>query len=286
MKKLLLTLLAVMATLAVNAERVSKQEALLKAQQFMPNKQFGEVKAFGRGEKSDSPAEYEAFYIFNAGNKGGFVIVSGDDRTEPILGYSARGSLNPDSVPDNVKGLLNYYEKVFTAIANDKNYTRPAKTRSAEERKTVEPLLWTEWGQGSPANSSRPFNLKCPMIDERRCVTGCVATAMAQTMNYHQWPKNETSVVPAYTTYTHKVYMPELKPKKFPWGYLGKWDIANLMLYCGQSVQMDYGVNESATGTGMVPDVLTNIFGYSDKAKFIIREDYGDEEWENVIYNW
>ena len=284
MKKLLLTLLAVMATLAVNAERVSKQEALLKAQQFMPNKQFGEVKAFARGKNADSPAEYDAFYIFNAGNKGGFVIVSGDDRTEPILGYSVRGSLNPDSVPDNVKGLLDYYEKVLTAIANDKNYTRPAKTRSAEERKTVEPLLWTEWGQGQTGALYQPFNMKCPIVNGKWTVTGCVATAMAQIMNYHQWPKDETSAVPAYTTYTHQIDMPELEPIKFPWGYLGKWDIANLMLYCGQSVQMDYGVDESATGTGMIPDVLANIFGYSDKAKFIIRDDYGDEEWEDIIY--
>ena len=242
MKKLLFLLLTVIMTLTVNAERVSKQEALLKAQQFMPNKQFGEAKAFARGEKADTPAEYEAFYIFNAGNKGGFVIVSGDDRTEPILGYSDRGSLNPDSVPDNVKGLLNYYEKVLTAIANDKNYTRPARTRTAEEKVTVEPLLWTEWGQGQTGALYQPFNMKCPIVNGKWCVSGCVATAMAQIINYHQWPKNETSAVPAYTTYTHQIDMPELEPRKFPWGYLGKWDIANLMLYCGQSVQMNYGV--------------------------------------------
>lgn len=284
MKKLLIILLTVMTTLTMNAERVSKQEALMKAQQFMPNKQFGEAKTFARGEKADSPAEYDAFYIFNAGNKGGFVIVSGDDRTEPILGYSDRGSLNPDSVPENVKGLLNYYEKVLTVIANDKNYTRPARTRGAEERKTVEPLLCTEWGQGQTGALYQPFNMKCPIVNGKWTVTGCVATAMAQIINYHQWPKNETSAVPAYTTYTHQIDMPELEPIKFPWGYLGKWDIANLMLYCGQSVQMDYGVDESGTGTGMIPDVLANIFGYSNKAKFIIRDDYGNEEWEDIIY--
>ena len=58
MKKLLLTLLAVMVTVAVNAERVSKQEALQKARQFMPDKQFGEVKAFAR---SGGIAEAEPF---------------------------------------------------------------------------------------------------------------------------------------------------------------------------------------------------------------------------------
>ena len=62
MKKLLLTLLAVMVTVAVNAERVSKQEALMKARQFMPDKQFGETKAFARSREIN---DVEPFYIFN-----------------------------------------------------------------------------------------------------------------------------------------------------------------------------------------------------------------------------
>lgn len=282
MKKILLTLVAFMVTVALNAEQVSKQQALLKAQQFMPGKQFGEAKAFARGE-SASPAENEAFYIFNAEGKKGFVIVSGDDRTEPILGYSDRGCLNVDSVPDNVKGLLNYYEKVLTAIANDKSYIRPAKTRGGE-RSTVEPLLWTEWGQGQTGALYQPFNMKCPIINNKWSVTGCVATAMAQIINYHQWPKNETSAVPAYITETYHVAMPQLEPIKFPWGFMGKWDIANLMLYCGQSIQMDYGVDGSGANSGFLPDVLKNIFHYSDKAQCILKEDYSEEEWEDIIY--
>ena len=52
-----------MVTLAVNAQQVSRQQALQKAQQFMPGKQFGEAKSFARGEKS---TDMEPFYIFNA----------------------------------------------------------------------------------------------------------------------------------------------------------------------------------------------------------------------------
>ena len=45
MKKILLTLLAFMATVAVNAGQVSRHQALQKAQQFMPGKQFGEARS-------------------------------------------------------------------------------------------------------------------------------------------------------------------------------------------------------------------------------------------------
>ena len=278
MKKLLFLLLTVIMTLTVNAERVSKQEALLKAQQFMPNKQFGEAKTFARGEKADSPAEYEAFYIFNVGNKGGFVIVSGDDRTEPILGYSDRGSLNPDSVPDNVKWLLGYYERVLTAIANDKNYTRPARTRGAEERAKVETLMATEWGQDFP------YNIKCPIFNGQRSVTGCVATAMAQVLNYNRWPKDYTSAVPAYTTWSNQIYMPQLEPVKFGWGTESLQFFGNLMLYCGQAVEMNYGVDLSAADVSIIPDVLKTIFGYPDGAKFVVKEEYTEEEWDNMMY--
>lgn len=281
MKKQILFLfwmLLPITAVSIHAEQVSKQEALLKAQQFMPNRQFGEVKAFARGEKVDSPAEYETFYIFNAEGKKGFVIVSGDDRTEPILGYSNRGSLNPDSVPDNVKGLLNYYEKVLAAIANDKNYTRPARTRGAEGRAKVETLMATEWGQ------EFPYNVKCPIVNGQRSVTGCVATALAQVLNYNRWPKDYTSAVPAYTTYSKQIYMPQLEPTKFGWGSVSLQFLGTLMLYCGQAVQMNYGVDESSANTSIIPEILKNIFGYNNESQFVMKENYTDEEWDNLMY--
>ena len=107
MKKLLFLLLAFMATVAVNAEQVSRQQALQKAKQFMPGKQFGEAKSFAR---AGSPTDQEPFYIFNAEGKKGFVVVSGDDRTEPILGYSDQGEIVVENMPENLKYWLECYE--------------------------------------------------------------------------------------------------------------------------------------------------------------------------------
>ena len=113
MKKLLLTLLTLMVSVAMNAERVSKQEALMKARQFMPGKQFGEAKAFSRSTK---PNEGEPFYIFNAENNGGFVIVSGDSRMKTILGYSEHGSFDLEKAPSNVRWWLGQYEKAISTL--------------------------------------------------------------------------------------------------------------------------------------------------------------------------
>ena len=60
----------------------------------------------------------------------------------------------------------------------------------------IAPLVQTNWYQ------SRPYNDLCPMIDETQTVTGCVATAVAQLMYYHQWPQKACTDIDGYTTTT------------------------------------------------------------------------------------
>ena len=103
MKKILLTLVAFMAAISLNAEQVSRQQALQKALKFMPGKRLSEAGFIAsRGNVSDS----EPYYIFNAEGKKGYVIVSGDDRTRPILGYAEHGNLEENQMPDNMKWWL------------------------------------------------------------------------------------------------------------------------------------------------------------------------------------
>ena len=88
------------ADLTVMAGRVSEAEALQKAQQFMQGKNFVQ-KQLRRAPSLD--ASKNAYYVFNAENSGGFVIVAGDDRMPDILGYSEKGTLNPETASCNVK---------------------------------------------------------------------------------------------------------------------------------------------------------------------------------------
>ena len=275
MKKLLLTLLAVMVTVVVNAERVSKQEALQKARQFMPDKQFGETKAFAR---SGGIAEVEPFYIFNVENKGGFVIISGDDRMPDILGYSDHGSLDQQTAPCNVKWLLGYYKKVANSLNEQPN---KIKTRSLDRSSmsAINPLITTTWDQGTP------YNDLCPVYNGHRCVTGCVATAMAQVIYYNRWPQGPTNSVDAYTPQSIGIEMPQLEPTEFAWDNMTNADISRLMLYCGQSVRMEYGVGESGANSFLIAPALINVFGYSQTTHRVERSSYQDDDWELLLYN-
>ena len=58
--------------------------------------------------------------------------------------------------------------------------------RRAQAAVVVGPLIQTQWDQDAPY-----YNL-CPGYGTNKAYTGCVATAMAQVMNYWQWPVSGT----------------------------------------------------------------------------------------------
>ena len=112
---LLLVLLA--CSLAFGAP-VSKQSAQKIAEAFMNrNAASGTNRAKGRGA-ADQESKHAAsesmdingsLYLFNASDGNGFVIVSGDDRTAPVLGYSDTGRIDFDNMPQNMRSWLQHY---------------------------------------------------------------------------------------------------------------------------------------------------------------------------------
>ena len=271
MKKFYSLIIALFVALTMNAGEVTELQALQKAQQFMKGKKFKQTNL----RRATSTAG-NAYYVFNAENNGGFVIVAGDDRMTEILGYSEKGNVNLDSIPEQMKWLLDGYQTIYRKLSTSTDNTPKARRTT---RANVEPLLSTMWGQ------ENPYNEMCPMYGTNRGITGCVATAMAQVINYCRWPEGQTASVPAYTTETYQISVPALEPTQFNWEYMGIKQVARLMRYCGQSVKMDYGLAASGAALNLVPDALINIFGYSESAQCVsCGSEYSDEEWENLLY--
>lgn len=110
---------------SANAEVVTRQQALQKAQQFMGGKQFSEP-AQRRGQMLSSSSA--AYYVFNAESEGGFVIVAGDDRMPEILGYSEHGKLDIETAACGLKWLLGAYEQMAKGI--ERGDIQPANRRA------------------------------------------------------------------------------------------------------------------------------------------------------------
>lgn len=286
MKVKILFLLLVVAT-TMEAKPVSRNEALQKARQFKPAKEFQEVTAFSRQKNL---SENEPFYVFNAEDDGGFVIVSGDDRTAPILGYADHGTLQQENMPDNLRYWLKSYEEQIRLL-DEGNATTVTMRRSPTAMPAINPLIKTAWGQSSPYDNRTPEITAEGIL--WHCLTGCVATAIAQVMYYYQWPKSSPAI-PAYTTNTLKLYCPELPATTFKWDQMKlTYDyretgaaanaVAELMVYVGQAVNMNY--KKDASSAYMNLDALATLFGYSKNALNVDRSNYTTDQWERLLYN-
>lgn len=296
MKKFLCLFVSLFVSAITFADHVTEQQALQKAQQFLKGKilSAASTKAYSRGGSKIA----DPFYIFNAENKGGFVIISGDDRTTEVLGYSDHGNINTANLPDNLEWLLNYYNDVINNWGKNSNtQIRHRSTRSPLAAKPeIQPLIQTHWGQ------SWPYNKFCPLYNEERCVTGCVATAMAQIMYYHQWPAGETATIPPYeltdsSDPDNKLTLEQLPSTSFDWDNMllkYEWDaeddehadaVAKLMQYCGQSVHMAYGTTASSAMGIDAANALKEYFDYHKGLREIARNDYTDSDWETIIYD-
>lgn len=280
--RLLITLTICLAsavqTLAV---RISEETALQKAQEFTKGKALKKSESPIGLKKVNGNQTSPNYYVFNIGEEEGFVIVSGDDRTRSILGYSDNGSFNPETVPSNMRWLLDGYDAAIGSF-KDGDAISPAKTieeNGVNEKSDIAPLISTQWGQGSPYNNS------CPVVNGKQCVTGCVATATAQVINYHKWPQFETTKVDGYTTFLNKIEMDELPARQFSWDNMDDNEIADLMLYCGQALNMNYTPQESASSGSRIPHVMTDIFHFGRSALYEERKNYSNQEWTDLLYD-
>lgn len=284
----------------VQAAPVSESAARVIAAQFMAKKQLGNISTATprmlRGKGTNQPA----LYVFNAEKSGcGWVIVSGDDRTQQVLGYSDSGTYDENNIPENMQWWLSQYVEEIASLDDSDNSGLPVLGSLESDRHSampkaapIAPLIQTKWNQNSP------YNLQCPEINSNHCVTGCVATSMAQVMYYHQWPDMISREIPAYYWNRGKTTLSSLAGAGFNWNAMKKtysssdtdptvtanFAVARLMRYCGQSVEMDYGLSGDG-GSGAVSscEVFSQYFKYSTKARKLFRFDYSYSQWVDLI---
>ncbi len=243
------------------------------------------------------------FYVFNIENQKGFVITSAQDCVQPILGYSDDNDIDFSNLSPELNYMLQGYKKQIKYGL--KNHIK-APSRVAEmwqslrifsENKTsvtepVGPLLLTEW------NQSPYYNDMCPTNSEgEHAVSGCVAVAMAQVMKYYDYPKqgegshyhadyNGDVMESSTINYAEQTYEWSNMPAHLS---APNTELAKLMYHCGQSVDMDWGVEGSGAYTNDVEYALKNYFKYAasvdvlSKDTYYGTQNYTDEEWGNII---
>ena len=112
------TAMALLMGLSLQAATVSVNQARQQARQFLSERgiNLSEKTSAKAPRLGQGTADEASYYIFNADANRGFVIISGDDRTPSVLGYTDQGHFDADNMPEGLKWLLNSYESQINAI--------------------------------------------------------------------------------------------------------------------------------------------------------------------------
>ncbi|RHE79984.1 thiol protease/hemagglutinin PrtT [Bacteroides intestinalis] len=299
MRKLLLLSWLLLCSLMVWAAQRSSEDALSIARSFfmqsssIATRNAADVQLVAvssdllNSTSTRSVTNGNAFYIYNNAHSA-YVIVSGDDRMKPVLGYSDNGSFITENLPVNILSWLEYYNAAYENIKNGKKvFAEPKLLIRKSFPASISPLLGEiNWNQDAPYNNA------CPMIQGQRSVTGCVATAMAMILKYYEYPAKGTG----HYSYTSNgvQYSFDYGNTTFDWNnmlpqYSGTYTteqadaVAQLMYACGVSVEMEYSPSSSGAYSFKVGQALIDYFGYDENLGYIYREYFTSEEWMNLI---
>ena len=290
--KYFLILLLVVLTLPCHAQMVSQQAARQKAVAFMQKIGIPLDRGVEKASLANTITGQEPLYVFNSTGGRGFVIVSADERTEEILGYGEDCAFDEKRIPETMKVWLQDYADQISIMRKEGMQTQPAQVPLHD---VLRNLITTMWDQGDDSNTGDAYNQLCPTINGNHCVTGCVATAMAQVMKYHEWPQSYSTEIPAFKSNETLGQLSKLPKIKFDWGYMvDRYDegqsarmctaVAQLMQYCGHSVMMDYGTDSSSAYVNDVVMALRTYFNYDVNTRYVKRSDYSAEAWDELIY--
>lgn len=144
--------------------------------------------------------------------------------------------------------------------------------------RAVEPLLKTERVQSYPYNNSCPYYNYGDSVSSERCLVGCVATAIEQLLSYYRYPAALKDSIAGWETENYT--LPDVKA-----GTVIDWDdVADLSLWCGMMVRMNYGVNASASGLSKAGEPLRRVMGYRT-VRILDRSNYSFDDWHRMLQN-
>ncbi len=282
-RKKLAVLLAVFSILSASAGERSVEEMMRIAQERLASTETGiSMRKLKQNVRMLDNRQSVAVMGYE---DGGFVVMAVDDMYPAVLGYSET-RYNPQTDNGNFKWWLDAMEQVVSVPRS-----QPKKTIAPDTDKYpayVRPLMQTKWDQSSP------YNDLCP----DGCPTGCVATAAAQTLRFHEWPKEGKGNVFTYvpfgdfdgTRYEEDIDGAQYDYSLMAYSYGGmksnsqKEAVAKLMYHIGLAMKAQY----ASAGTGTYAESLahglrTNLgYPYAVNVK---ADDYTEEEWMDMIFH-
>ena len=181
------------------ASSVSIDDVITISNNFINERSSEELKIIDISlEKSEN---IDFFYIVDI-SPSGFILVSANKNSVPIIGFSFKNNLNLNQLPPQLERIIKSYKKnieeiILNEISSNiyvENLWQKYTNINLINRnfREVVPLITANWDQGGQ------WNDMCP----DQTLVGCVAVAMGQVMYYWGNPSQGEG----YTAYFHQNY--------------------------------------------------------------------------------
>lgn len=312
MKRIILSFQFCLLIAVFKAETVNQDIALDVAKNFLnystpiqvyKSPQTLELKEtiYSQGELLGKPL----MYIYTMASNG-FIIISAEDATYPILAYSFESRYDHRNLAIGFRQWLDLKRNEILMIQAHKlkaseeiqsqwvQYQmdrRPLRTRAGQ---AVQPLIKAKWDQAPN------YNAMCPMDNQagERTVVGCVATAYAMVMHYWTYPPKGQG----FHSYNHSKYgnlSSNFGSHTYDWTAMptsisGRNDqIAQLCYDAGIAVEMEYGPSRTGGSSALMmiePGVtrctehaLKTHFGYKSTLRSEVKSNHSESNWAALL---
>lgn len=226
----------------------------------------------------------------------GFVILSAQKNTYPLIGYSFDSDI-PDNFQNTSFGdrMQIYERQIEAALQSD----IPADRRIREawealhhpesyrpQLQPVAPLLTTDWDQGMYYNTMCPQDPNGP---GGHVVVGCVATAMGQLMNYFRHPAQGEGAY-GYEDANYGWQEVDFSQQEYNYDAMATElhthnpEVAKLLYHIGVSVDMHYGPDGSGMYNHKAAYSMRNYFRYDESSAYMFRDSLEPEfDWNAML---
>ena len=314
--KIYIGLLFVLFGFTVQAQTVDGEKAMELANIFvnsrmnndnteksMHNLELVSSAKFSSGQNNElkSVIAKKAFHIVNVGNNEGFIIIAGDKRSTPVLGYSTTGNFDIDNVPEQLNALLGAFEEeISTVVANDLEQSI-APNKEWEKFSVVNEksatsgngftLLKTKWNQNKYYNEKCPEDSRSKSTYNGHVPAGCVPVSLSQIMKFWEWPTSGESNL-CYTPSGSNNYGEQCADfeKNYAFNSMpeelnsastaNQKDVVSQLIYdLAVATKTTFNYNGSSASSSSAKRAMINNFNYSPKSELVYKSQYSEEEW-------
>ncbi len=302
--KRILSLFFVLLTVCLisNAQMVQPEQARTVAQNFYSERISATTEdddfQFAQQPIIISDNGLPVIYVFETTDRPGFIMISADYSVYPVLGYSFESYFNEPSVPPVFTDMIADFSTQITMARTLKQdpsaaatedweyYANPMFNKSDKKVRAQLPLLQTRWDQGCYYNALCPedINGPCGFV-----YAGCVATAMAQVMKFHNWPHSGEGSNTYSTSNGYGTLSVDFSQQTYAWTVMENHlfdhnlEVAKLIYHCGVAVDMDYSPDGSGAQTSTSADAFKNYFKYADYVSHLEKDYFSEDSWAEML---